>query len=478
LIFFVNSFVWKGNVDDPAPFWCDLSTAILAVVAHGITSATICINRQLYRLSKAQAVLISKSQKRKELCIDLLIGLGFPLLGVGGHAIVQGHRYDIYEDVGCTPTTYNVTLAYPLYFIWPLVLAIISAVYGCELKPFFYFPLGLYTHFFTVLALRQFLKRRKSFESLLSSTNSGMPKNRYIRLMWLCSLDLLLSIPYYTYNLIDNLVNRKVYPWVSWSETQADWYRVDRFRRIIIDMVPEIRIALYTLTFGVVFMSFVFFLVFGFTRETIKSYKNAYYWCMRPFGIKKPARVIGGLPQGYGGPPKRSWLDKLLRRDPVPFNSVTNTTGSIPTFNGGQQSSGQGKSIPSARPKAATHSATDTLNFDDFDEEEYIQTRSMSTTNNKGGYKQSRPRSNNSEKSPFSSGTDVVPNTPLSGGSSVIVIDGRRLTIPGLNAMASFDSSELEEKEGQYSPTMSTASTAIHEEEKKANPKYKGPSRI
>ncbi|KAG8807094.1 hypothetical protein FRC19_006865 [Serendipita sp. 401] len=111
----------------------------------------------------------------------------------------------------------------------------------------------------------------------------------------------------------------------------------------------------------------------------------------------------------------------------------------------------------------------------------------MSTTNNnKGGYKPSRPRprSNNSEKSPFSSGTDVVPNTPLSG-ASVIVIDGRRLTIPGLNAMASFDSSELEEKEeekeeggGQYSPTMSTASTAIHEEEKKANPKYKGPSRI
>ncbi|KAG8806038.1 a-factor receptor [Serendipita sp. 399] len=483
LIFFINSFIWKGNVNDPIPYYCDVTVAIIGVTSHGLTAATICINRQLYRLAKAQAVIISKS---------------------------QGHRYDIYEDVGCLPTTYNVTVAYPLYFAWPPVLAIVSAIYG-------------------MLALRQFLKRRKSFESLLSSTSSGIPKNRYIRLMWLCSLDLLISLPYYLFTMIDNLVNRKVYPWVSWADTQADWYRVDRFRRIIIDMVPAMRVPLYCLMFGSLFMSLIFVIVFGFTRETIKAYTNAYYWCLRPFGVKRPERTTAnGLPRHHQhGPKKRTWWDKVMGREAggVPLNSVSNTTGSIPTFlNGPSASAIQSKSIPSARPKGATTfgsstlSATDTLNFDDFDgddgeygEKKYGKMVTTPTpTPTKAREITGRPRSDHSgtEKSPFSSGDTVpVPHSPpysAMSGASVMVIDGRRLTIPGLNAMASFDSDELntnlraagddvddDEKEQRYyqqqdAVTPTTTSSSItyggggEEREVKTTPKmkYKGPSRI
>ena len=258
------------------------------------------------------------------------------------------------------------------------------------------------------LALHQFLKRRQSFESLLSSTNSGMQKNRYIRLMWLCSIDLIIAIPFHTYNIIDGLTNQKLYPYKGWADIQADWYRVDLFRRIIIDMLPTARVLVYIYLFADIIMVMTFVALFGFTRETSKMYRNMYYWFMRPFGVKRPERTMPGAPY------QRTWLDKLLRRDAVPLHSTTNTTGSIPTF---AQNSRPEKSIPSARH----YSATDTLNMDD---DEY-------------------------DEKPVAS--------PSLSARSVMVIDGKRLTIPGLNAMASFDSSEL--RDGTPASPRSPSST-------------------
>lgn len=264
-------------------------------------------------------------------------------------------------------------------------------------------PFRLYTEDYLVLALRQFLKRRKSFEMLLSSNSTGMQKNRYIRLMWLCCIDLLIAIPYHTYVVIDNLVDVPLFPWVSWADTQADWYRVDFYRRLIIDMSPYLRTQLIGFLFVQPLISIIFFALFGFTRETTKGYMNAYYFCMKPFGIKRPARV-NMIAMKNSAPPKRSWLDKLLGRDAIPLNSTTsgsNATSSFPTF-AQQNSSLPGKSIPSARPKATpTHSATDTLNWED----------------------------------------------DLTDPGHVMVIDGRRLTIPGLNAMASFESEDMYDDE-------------------------------
>jgi len=229
--------------------------------------------------------------------------------------------------------------------------------------------------------------RRKSFEKLLSSNSSGMQKNHYFRLMWLCCGDLLISIPYHIYNIVDVTTNQTVYPWVSWAVTQADWNHVDYFRRILIDQAPHIHVTMTLIMSMTCFLAFLFFILFGFTRETKKFYRNTYYWCMKPFGIKKPQRSN----QFVNGPPKRTWLDKLLRRKVISLNSISNTTGSIPVF------ASQTGSTPTARTKTKT-SATDT-----FDWEE---------------------------------------------GSRVMVVDGR-LSIPGLrNGLTSFEMSELyDEKE-------------------------------
>lgn len=40
--------------------------------------------------------------------------------------VVQGHRFDIYEEVGCFPATYNTLPAYFLVHMWPVVLGLCS----------------------------------------------------------------------------------------------------------------------------------------------------------------------------------------------------------------------------------------------------------------------------------------------------------------------------------------------------------------
>ena len=246
-----------------------------------------------------------------------------------------------------------------------------------------------------VLALRQFLKRRKSFEMLLSSNSTGMQKNRYIRLMWLCCIDLVLSVPFQIYNLVNNLVNVPLFPWVSWADTQFDWYRVDFFRRRIIDLQPFARFNLIGYLVIQPLLSIVFFMLFGFTRETMKGYKNAFYFCMKPFGVNRPQRTA--TVSGSSAPRKRTWLDKLLGREAIPLNSTINSSNpssSFPTF--AQQCSGlPGKAIPFARANANTtqSSETETLDWED----------------------------------------DVI---DIYRHNSVMIIDGRRFTIPRLNSMA------------------------------------------
>ena len=91
--------------------------------------------------------------------IDLAIGIGIPVLQmvlrtchITKHDlssyvppleyIPQGHRFNIYEDFGCFPWTYNTPVAVVLVYIWPVVIGCVSAVYsGTFFRHFLHFPL-------------------------------------------------------------------------------------------------------------------------------------------------------------------------------------------------------------------------------------------------------------------------------------------------------------------------------------------------
>ena len=44
--------------------------------------------------------------------------------------VVQGHRFDILENIGCYPVIYNTIPAYFLVFMWPVLLGCVSFVYS------------------------------------------------------------------------------------------------------------------------------------------------------------------------------------------------------------------------------------------------------------------------------------------------------------------------------------------------------------
>ncbi|KAF8601912.1 fungal pheromone STE3G-protein-coupled receptor [Ceratobasidium sp. AG-I] len=272
LVFLANTIVWHGQIRyDPAPVWCDISTKLVIGGSVGITAASLCINRRLYNIATIKNVAMTRSSRRREIIIDLLLGIALPVLVMALHYVVQGHRYDIIEDVGCWPATYNTLLAVPMILMWPIIIGIASFVYAG-------------------LSIRAFLETRRQFSQVLSNSHSGINISRYFRLMALSSTEMLFSLPFSIYLLVNNLKNPQ-YPWISWEDTHQQFSKVVFWPMILIKAFPQvervINISLWAAPVG----GFVFFLWFGIAAESVVGYMSVFWVLVRPFGIKPRAKT-------------------------------------------------------------------------------------------------------------------------------------------------------------------------------------------
>ena len=91
LISFVNSLIWVGNINNPAPVWCDIceflrshndpfgvdnpkpASKLILGVSIGIPAATLCISRRLYYLTAGNTVSITREDVRNTLIPQLKI---------------------------------------------------------------------------------------------------------------------------------------------------------------------------------------------------------------------------------------------------------------------------------------------------------------------------------------------------------------------------------------------------------------------
>ncbi|KAE9411637.1 STE3-like pheromone receptor [Gymnopus androsaceus JB14] len=255
LVEFINSIIWADNVNNVAPVWCDISAQVIIGAGVGITSSTLAISRQLYNIS----VLKGQSKTPKEKRIDIIINSIVMLL----HIIVQPRRFDIFEEIGCQPATFNTVAAYLLYFIWPILIGLCSFVYS-------------------VLTLRNFYIHRVEFTKV-ASTTSGMSPSRYIRLMLLVFVDMFCNTPIGVFAIIVS-ARAAVLPFSTLSQavdftkvefiTASEW-KADPLYHAIVEInrwVP-------------VFCSFVFFGFFGFAEEAKKNYRIVY---------EKSKKLLGG----------------------------------------------------------------------------------------------------------------------------------------------------------------------------------------
>nr|VWO99367.1 Pheromone receptor CPRa1p [Ganoderma boninense] len=290
----INAIVWSDNVINSAPVWCDISSRIIVAAGVALPSSSLCIQRRLYNIASIKSVSLTRAEKRRAVLTDMAIGLGIPLLQVVFQYIVSGHRFDIYEGIGCYAYTYNTPLAYPFSFLWPLVIALVS---GC----------------YCVLTFITFLRRRAQFNSYLAS-NASLTANRYFRLMAIASLEIVCTIPLSAYGLYLNLTSGPMNSWISWEDTHFNYSKVDQFPAIIWRTDKNAVISFELTRWLAPFCAFVFFAFFGFAQEARMHYHQAFLWIRNSFPCRQlfSARSLKGVVKiGEGKEAKSSdWHSK------------------------------------------------------------------------------------------------------------------------------------------------------------------------
>ncbi|KJA26520.1 hypothetical protein HYPSUDRAFT_36232 [Hypholoma sublateritium FD-334 SS-4] len=296
---FVNSVVWAGSVANSSPGWCEISIRIMLGASVGLPASSLCINRRLYHIASVQTVTISSVEKRRAVIVDSLICVVFPLAFIALQYVVQGHRFNIFEDIGCYPAIYNTLPAYFLSSMWPIVIGLISSVY-------------------CVLSLRAFAARRLQFSQLLSA-NASLTVSRYFRLMALAMTDVLFTVPLAVFTIWLDATATPIGPWISWADTHFNYSRVEQIPSILWRQNRLLSVCIEFTRWTTPFCAIVFFAYFGFAEEAKKNYRRTFT------ALRK---VVGCAPVEQSTLP--SWSIGAFRKPKE--SSVADTIASNPTF--------------------------------------------------------------------------------------------------------------------------------------------------
>ncbi|KAJ6487484.1 pheromone A receptor-domain-containing protein [Mycena vitilis] len=170
-------------------------------------------------VAKPVSALIRATHQRRAVLIDSVIFGLFPALYIALQYIVQCHRYDLLQDIGCFPALYTTLPTYFLSSIWPLLIGLASAYY-------------------CVRSLRAFAAHRAAFAQLLSA-HSALTPSRYLRLSALALTDMLLTAPLAAFTIALNATASPISPWLSWADTHFDFGRVVQIPRLAWAGAPD-----------------------------------------------------------------------------------------------------------------------------------------------------------------------------------------------------------------------------------------------
>ncbi|KAJ3794606.1 pheromone receptor [Lentinula aff. detonsa] len=265
---FVNSLIWKGNVINSAPVWCEISIRITMATTVALPAASFCIVRRLYGIAAIRRASISYAEKRRGVIIDSLICGLLPMIYLALREslyIVQGHRFNIYEDIGCMPALYNTIPTYFITFSWTLLFGLGSAIY--------------------FLSLRAFAQRRLEFAQFMS-TNKTLSFSRYFRLMALAMTEMMFTLPLTILLIWLSATQSPVQPWISLANTHIDFSRVDQYPSVVYNANPLFVLGILFTRWASVACALIFFAFFGFAEEARRHYVLWYRASLRFVGIK------------------------------------------------------------------------------------------------------------------------------------------------------------------------------------------------
>jgi pheromone a factor receptor len=65
------------------------ATRIQVGLNAAIPASSLCINRRLYKIITVQTSMVTRTEKRREVIVDLLIGLGIPILQIAARECAE-----------------------------------------------------------------------------------------------------------------------------------------------------------------------------------------------------------------------------------------------------------------------------------------------------------------------------------------------------------------------------------------------------
>ena len=230
---------------------------------------------------------------------DLIVGLGLPLsllpicmslrhsqriqqwFRISVDYISQGHRFDVYEDVGCKDSIYNTWVAVISIQLPPLLMGCASAVY-------------------TTRSIIGINKMRTQFKQLIT-THSNMTYGIYFRLMLCAGTETLCVIPITSTYIIFSSLN--VSPWISLEDTHSYLDHVRQFPAIIwrnwgSPAAPEIEMTRWLY----VVCAIVLFCFFGITEEVWTFYVATFRYALNLIGIRRDRRSGANVFEPDSGP--------------------------------------------------------------------------------------------------------------------------------------------------------------------------------
>ncbi|KAJ7150666.1 GPCR fungal pheromone mating factor, partial [Mycena filopes] len=208
LISGVDAIIWAGNTDIKIPVWCDIVTKLKIGADVGLPGSCLCVAIRLNRITYGREMSPRKWRHRT---LDIFLCWGLPVLIMVLHTIVQGHRFDIIEDIGCIPAIYVSWPAIFILSISALVPAVLALLYCSH-------------------ALFRLYRKQRALRIMLKTSEPSLSVSRYIRLMsmvfvgplgaWKTILSSIRTSGQYSGGLL---------PWTTWADVHAQFWFIGQY---------------------------------------------------------------------------------------------------------------------------------------------------------------------------------------------------------------------------------------------------------
>ncbi|KZV67375.1 STE3-domain-containing protein [Peniophora sp. CONT] len=261
LINAANAIIWSDNADIKLYVYCNIVTRVQLVIPTVRSSATFIIIRRLHIVASSRSTEPpTKAARRWDLFVEWTAGLAIPLLIAGPfYYVLQGLPFEILEGFGCYNAYVNSVLTYLLILMWPVIFPLISIAFYC--------PKVAYT----------FYHHSRDVNRFLRTNTSGVSRTNYIRILFIASIDLFLTLPTSVTDLILSInedLNYKVPFYPGWDFVHSDWVPHSILYSVLQEAPPALAIQYFDPWMSLI-LAYSIFCLFGLTAEARASYRRA-----------------------------------------------------------------------------------------------------------------------------------------------------------------------------------------------------------